>query len=81
MGKSWYVPTPSQGGSPRACAFAKPHSGEPFNDFGFVKAHNPLYLQKHVLSISDVKSKCGGTGESFFKGKDHLSAHSNSKTS
>lgn len=63
MGKSWYTPQyASPNGSPRACAFAAPHVGEPFNDFGFFKAHNPLNLAKENLAAAHARSKCSGGG-------------------
>lgn len=41
LGKSFYHQTSAGSGSgARACAFAMPSSGEPFNDFGFLKAYN-----------------------------------------
>lgn len=43
LGKSWYSTQISPGASPRACAFAKPHSGEPFNEFGFLKSYNARF--------------------------------------
>jgi hypothetical protein len=46
LGKYWHQSNiQSLGGSPRACAMAAPHSGEPYNEFGFFKAFN----QKHSL--------------------------------
>ena len=58
MGKSWYQSALSP--SARACSFAKPHSGEPFTNFGFMKAHNHDYQRQESVTLAISQTKCSG---------------------
>lgn len=63
LGKSWYSTQLSPNGSPRACAFALPHSGEPFNEFGFFKNFNPKHNLDQDFQRAYASTKCGGKVE------------------
>lgn len=69
LGKSWYSTQLSPNGSPRACAFAKPHSGEPFNEFGFLKSYNERFNKEQTIHRVIAQSKCcSPTGSSALGG-------------
>lgn len=59
LGKSWYSTQVSPNGSPRACAMAVPHSGEPYNEFGFYKGFNPKFNFDQDVQRVFAATKCG----------------------